>query len=34
MEQDKMTNNEAEDLISEAMDDFAERWLHEDFSSA
>jgi dephospho-CoA kinase len=34
MERDNMTHEEAEDLITEAMDDFAERLLHKDISSA
>ncbi|MCD6233628.1 MAG: hypothetical protein J7K63_01130 [Candidatus Marinimicrobia bacterium] len=34
MERDYMTHEEAEDLITEAMNDFAERLLHEDISSA
>jgi hypothetical protein len=34
MERDNMTHDEAEDLINEAMDDFSERLLHGDISSA
>jgi hypothetical protein len=34
MERDNMTHDEAEELINEAMDDFAERLLHGDISSA
>ena len=34
MERDHMTHEEAEDLIAEAMEDFAERLLHGDISSA
>jgi len=34
MERDNMTHEEAEEIINEAMDDFSERLLHGDISSA